>query len=205
MRNRQHVIAKCYGWVHLVPVMVAALLLSLFEVAYSLVTLRFGHSRDVLAAWGWNLLQTRQVVRSRRQISRLRKIRDRDIRRRQATGSTRLRNFLQGQIGGDIALQSLRSRAVGQVSTSFSAGPRRAASLTWVAIAAVLIFGSRHLLTQGVPVYGQFSSFPDTASLLSSYWSGWREVGVGVSGIGPAALVLGGGRRGRGDPARRRR
>lgn len=190
MRNRQHVIAKCYGWVHLVPVMVAALLLSLFEVAYSLVTLRFGHSRDVLAAWGWNLLQTRQVVRSRRQISRLRKIRDRDIRRRQATGSTRLRNFLQGQIGGDIALQSLRSRAVGQVSTSFSAGPRRAASLTWVAIAAVLIFGSRHLLTQGVPVYGQFSSFPDTASLLSSYWSGWREVGVGVSGIGPAALGL---------------
>ena len=193
MRHRQHVIAKCYGWVHLLPVMFAAFVLSLFEIAYSLVTLRFSHSRDVLAAWGWNLLQTRHVVRSRRQISRLRETRDRDIRRRQAAGSTRLRNFLQGQIGGDIALQSLRSRAVGQVSTSFSAGPRRAALLSWVAIFCVLMFGSRHLLTQGVPVYGQFSSFPDTTSLLSGYWSGWREVGVGASGIGPAALGLLGG------------
>ncbi|HAX05104.1 MAG TPA: hypothetical protein DCX77_05450 [Acidimicrobiaceae bacterium] len=193
MRHRHHVITKCYGWVHLIPVTFAALVLSLFEIIYSLLTLRFAHSRDVFAAWGWNLLQMRHVVRSRRHISRLRKTRDRDIRRRQAPGSTRLRNFLHGQIGGDIALQSIRSRAAGQVSTSFSAGPRRTALLSSVVIAVVLIFGSRHLLTQGVPVYGQFSSFPDTASLLSSYWSGWREVGVGIAGIGPAAIGLLGG------------
>lgn len=193
IRHRQHVIAKCYGWVYLLPVMFAALILSIVEIAYSMVTLRFGHSRDVLAAWGWNFLQARHVIRSRREISRLRKTRDRDIRRRQAAGSTRLRNFLQGQIGGEIALQSLRSRAVGQVSASFSAGPRRVAFLSWAVIAAVLMFGSRHLLTQGVPIYGQFSSFPDTDSLLSSYWSGWREVGVGAAGIGPAALALLGG------------
>ena len=193
MRHRHHVITKCYGWVHLIPVTFAALVLSLFEIIYSLLTLRFAHSRDVFAAWGWNLLQMRHVVRSRRRISRLRKTRDRDIRRRQAPGSTRLRNFLHGQIGGDIALQSIRSRAAGQVSTSFSAGPRRTALLSSVVIAVVLIFGSRHLLTQGVPVYGQFSSFPDTASLLSSYWSGWREVGVGIAGIGPAAIGLLGG------------
>ncbi len=193
MRHRHHVITKCYGWVHLIPVTFGALVLSLFEIIYSLLTLRFAHSRDVFAAWGWNLLQMRHVVRSRRHISRLRKTRDRDIRRRQAPGSTRLRNFLHGQIGGDIALQSIRSRAAGQVSTSFSAGPRRTALLSSVVIAVVLIFGSRHLLTQGVPVYGQFSSFPDTASLLSSYWSGWREVGVGIAGIGPAAIGLLGG------------
>ena len=54
----------------------------------------------------------------------------------------------------------------------------------------VLAFGSRHLLTQGVPAYGQFAAFPDPASLLSEYWGGWREIGVGVTGIGPAALGL---------------
>ena len=193
MRHRQHVIAKCYGWVHLVPVMVAAGVLSLLEMAYSLLTLRLSHTRDVLAAWGWNLLQIRNVLRSRRQIARIRETRDRDLRRRQAPGSTRLRSFLQGRIGGDIALQSIRGRAGRQVGESFAAGPRRTALLAWVLMGLVFIFGSRHLLTQGVPVYGQFSIFPDTSSLLSEYWSGWREIGVGTAGIGPAALGLLGG------------
>ena len=193
MRHRQHVIAKCYGWVYLVPVMVAAAILSLLEMGYSLLTLRLNHTRDVLAAWGWNLLQIRNVLRSRRQIARTRETRDRDLRRRQAPGSTRLRSFLQGRIGGDIALQSISGRAGRRVSESFAAGPRRTALLAWVVMALVLIFGSRHLLTQGVPVYGQFSIFPDTSSLLSGYWSGWREVGVGTAGIGPAALGLLGG------------
>jgi len=193
MRHRHHVMAKCYGWVHLVPIMVAAVVLSLLEVAYSLLTLRFSHTRDVLAAWGWNVLQIPNVLSSRRQIARIRETRDRNIRRRQASGSTRLRAFLQGRIGGDIALQSIRGRAGRQVSESFSAGPRRTALLAWAAMALVLVFGSRHLLTQGVPVYGQFSIFPDTSSLLSGYWSGWREVGVGTAGIGPAAVGLLGG------------
>ncbi|HJL99069.1 MAG TPA: glycosyltransferase [Acidimicrobiales bacterium] len=193
MRHRHHVMAKCYGWMHLVPIMVAAIVLSLLEVAYSLVTLRFSHARDVLAAWGWNLLHVRNVLSSRRQVAQIRETRDRVLRQRQAPGSTRLRGFLQGRIGGDIALQSISGRAGRRVSESFSAGPRRVALLAWTVIAVVLVFGSRHLLTQGVPVYGQFSTFPDTSSLLSGYWSGWREVGVGAAGIGPAALGLLGG------------
>ena len=105
MRYRQHIVAKCYGWVHLVPILIMAMLLSLLEVAYSLLALRFQHARDVFWAWGWNLLQIPYVLKARRRISHLRETRDRQIRRRQIAGSSRLRGFLQGQIGGDIALQ----------------------------------------------------------------------------------------------------
>tara|TARA_Y100001970_G_scaffold145093_2_gene178260 strand:- start:6994 stop:10089 length:3096 start_codon:yes stop_codon:yes gene_type:complete len=190
MRYRQHIVAKCYGWVHLVPTLIMAMLLSLLELTYSLLALRFQYARDVLWAWGWNLLQTPYVLKERRQISRVRETRDRQIRRRQMTGSSRLRGFLQGQIGGDIALQSIRGRAGRRLTQSFSAGPRRISLIAFSCVGLVLAFGSRHLLTQGVPAYGQFATFPETASLLSEYWSGWREIGVGAAGSGPAALGL---------------
>ncbi len=190
MRHRHHVIAKCYGWVHLVPVMTGAVLLSLLEFTYSLVVARFSQARDVAWAWGWNLCQIPYVLSSRRRIARTRKKRDKEIRRRQSPGSTRLKSFFQGQIGGDVALQTLRGRAGRRIADNFSAGPRRSALLAWVILFAVLAFGSRHLLTRGVPAYGQFADFPDAAALLSEYWSGWREIGLGVIGIGPAALGL---------------
>lgn len=190
LRYRHHIVAKCYGWVYLVPILLAAMVLSVLEMTYSLLVLRFHHARDVVWAWGWNLLQVRNVLKSRRQIARVRETRDREIRRRQVAGSSRLRGFLQGRIGGDIALQSIRGRAGRHVIGSFSPGPRRTLLLACGCLAAILAFGSRHLLTQGVPAYGQFAIFPDPTLLLSGYWSGWREIGVGVTGIGPAALGL---------------
>ena len=190
MRHRQHIFAKCYGWVHLVPILILAMVLSLLEVVYSLLALRFRHARDVFWAWGWNLLQIPYLLKARRHISRVRETRDRQIRRRQIGGSSRLRGFLQGQIGGDIALQSIRGRAGRRVTQSFAAGPGRISLIALSCLGLVLAFGSRHLLTQGVPAYGQFAAFPDPAFLLSEYWGGWREIGVGVTGIGPAALGL---------------
>ena len=190
LRHRHHVIAKCYGWIYLIPVMVGAIFLSLLELIYSLLVARFSQARDVAWAWAWNLYQIPYVLSSRRRIARTRKTRDREIRRRQSSGSTRLKLFLQGRIGGEVALQTLRGRAGRRIADNFLAGPRRSALLASGILLAVLGFGSRHLLTRGVPAYGQFADFPDAASLLSEYWSGWREIGLGVSGIGPAALGL---------------
>ena len=56
-------------------------------------------------------------------FSRKRNSRDRQIRRRQIGGSSRLRGFLQGQIGGDIAFQSIRGRAGRRVTQSFRRDP----------------------------------------------------------------------------------
>ncbi|MEC8922008.1 MAG: glycosyltransferase family 2 protein, partial [Actinomycetota bacterium] len=190
IRHRHHVIAKCYGWIFLVPVMFGAVLLSFLEFMYSFLVARFSQARDIAWAWGWNVCQIPYVLSCRRRIARTREMRDKEVRRRQSPGSTRLKSFLQGRIGGEVALQTLRGRAGRRIADTFMAGPRRTALLTWAILMSVLAFGSRHLLTRGVPAYGQFAHFPDASSLLSEYWNGWREIGVGVAGIGPAALGL---------------
>ena len=190
IRHRHHVIAKCYGWIYLVPVMVGAVLLSLLEVIYSVLVARFTQARDIAWAWGWNVCQIPYVLSRRRRIARTREMRDKEVRRRQSPGSTRLKSFLQGRIGGEVALQTLRGRAGRRIADTFMAGPRRTGLVTWAILLSVVAFGSRHLLTRGVPAYGQFAHFPDASSLLSEYWNGWREIGVGVAGIGPAALGL---------------
>ena len=193
VRHRHHVIAKCYGWIYLVPVMAGAILLSLLEFIYSVLVARFSQARDIAWAWGWNICQIPYVLSCRRRIAGTREMRDKEVRRRQSSGSTRLKLFLQGRIGGEVALQTLRGRAGRRLADTFMAGPRRAALLASGMLLSVLAFGSRHLLTRGVPAYGQFADFPDSSSLLSEYWNGWREIGVGVVGIGPAALGLLGG------------
>ena len=141
-------------------------------------------------SWVSTVLRVGTLWKARRQVASTRQIRDREIRRRQAPGSTRLKSFLQGQIGGDVALRAISGRAGHHMAGIFAPGERRKAAIFWCLLMTVIAFGTRHLLSQGVPAYGQFGVFPDANSMLSQYWSGWREVGVGISGIGPAGVGL---------------
>lgn len=188
-RHRLHSMAKCYGWVHLLGVLPLALLLGLAEMLYSLLFGRFAHARDVGAAWGWNLVRLPRILKARRRIKRHRRVRDRDLARLQTRGSARLNSFLRGQIGGDTRLQILADRGR-RFSGTFASGPRRTALIGWLLISLALAFGTRHLITRGIPVYGQFAEFPGTGSTWHGFWSGWRDTGLGSSGPGPAGLGL---------------
>ena len=46
---------------------------------------------------------------------------------------------------------------------------------------SVLGFGSRHLLTKGLPAIGRFQKLPeDPLDLFRSWWHGWRSTGTGI-------------------------
>lgn len=186
-RHRLHTISKCYGWVHLLWVLPFAMLLSAVEVLYSVALGRFGQARDITSAWVWNVVHTRRILRGRGQVKRYRRVRDGELRRLQVGGSARLNAFLRGQIGGEAGLQILASRGRNWTGT-FKSGPRRTALIVWLLVLALLGFGTRHLMTRGVPSFGQFANFPDAGSMLHAYWSGWREPGVGAPGSGPLSL-----------------
>ncbi len=188
-RHRLRTVSKCYGWVQLLWVLPFALLLSAVELLYSLLFGRFGQVRDIAAGWGWNLLRSGQIIRARRQVKRYRRVRDSRLRRLQVGGSSRLNAFLRGQIGGEAALQLLARRGRSFTGT-FRSGPRRTALVVWCLALALWAFGTRHLLTRGVPAFGQFANLPDAGAALHAYWSGWRETGVGAAGSGPVALGL---------------
>ncbi|MDG2112358.1 MAG: glycosyltransferase family 2 protein, partial [Actinomycetota bacterium] len=188
-RHRLHTISKCYGWVHLLWVLPFALLTSLLEILYSLVLGRFSQARDIASAWLWNLAHMPRILAGRRQVKGYRRVRDSKLRRLQVGGSARLSAFLRGQIGGDAGLQILASRGR-RFTGTFRSGPRRTALVTWGLLLALLAFGTRHLMTRGVPSFGQFAELPDAGAMLHAYWGGWRETGLGAAGTGPAGIGL---------------
>ena len=188
-RHRLRTVLKCYGWVQLLWVLPFAFIISLAEVLYSLLFGRFAQARDIAGAWIWNLSRLPGTVAQRRIIRKFRRVRDSELGRLHVRGSARLNSFLRGQIGGETRLQNLALKGKDFTGT-FRTGPRRAALLGWSAVALVWLFGTRHLLTRGVPVYGQFSSFPGASSLLHAWWSGWRDAGLGDSGAGPTGVGL---------------
>ncbi|MGZ0215967.1 MAG: hypothetical protein ACKVKP_07930, partial [Acidimicrobiales bacterium] len=116
-------------------------------------------------------------------------MRDRDLRRLQVSGSVRLKSFLRGQIGGELSLVVFENRRR-KIASQLKSASLQTVVAGWFVVLLVVAFGSRHLITQGVPAIGQFGDFPQAGELLNSYWSGWREVGTGVAGLGPAALGL---------------
>ena len=188
-RHRLRTVAKSYGWVHLLRVLPAALALTLGETLLALFTGRFRQARDVSGAWWWNLRRSAQITSARRDLARVRRVRDSDIGRLQVRGSARMSAFLRGQIGEGARFQDLAERGRAMAGT-LSDGPRRTALLVWTVMVLLFVFGTRHLITRGVPFVGQFAPFARPGSLSHAWSSGWREQGAGAAGPGPTALVL---------------
>ncbi len=188
-RHRLRTVAKSYGWVHLLRILPLALALTVGETLLALFTGRFRQARDVSGAWSWNLRRSGQITSARREISRFRRVRDSDIGRFQVRGSARMSAFLRGQIGEGARFQDLAERGRAMAGT-LSDGPRRTALLVWSVMALLFIFGTRHLITRGVPFVGQFAPLAEPGSLFHAWSSGWREQGVGSAGSGPVALAL---------------
>ena len=188
-RYRLYTTSKCYGWLHLVSVLPFAFLISVLEIIFSMMAGRVRQAFDVGAAWLWNTVRIVPILRARKQIKEYRLVRDRDLRRLQVSGSVRLKSFLRGQIGGELSLVVFENRRR-KIASQLKSASLQTVVAGWFAVLLVVAFGSRHLITQGVPAIGQFGDFPQASKLFNSYWSGWREVGMGVSGLGPTALGL---------------
>lgn len=188
-RYRLYTTSKCYGWLHLLSVLPFAFLISVLEIIFSIMAGRVRQACDVGAAWLWNAVHIIPILRARKQIKGSRLVRDRDLRRLQVSGSVRLKSFLRGQIGGELSLVVFENRRR-KIASKLKSASLQTVVAGWFAVLLVVAFGSRHLIMQGVPAIGQFGDFPQASELFNSYWSGWREVGTGVAGLGPAALGL---------------
>ena len=188
-RHRVRTIAKCYGWLDLLLVLPQAFLMALAEAVFATITGRFRQARDVLGAWVWNIVRVPAIFSGRRRLKRLRRVRDRDIRRLQVRGSARLTAFFRGQIGEGSRIQDFTERGRALAGT-LGDGPRRMAIVVWTVLAVLFLFGARHLITRDIVPVGQFVAFPDRGALLHSFGSGWSEVELGSSGPAPAGLGL---------------
>src|SRR3546814_19468966 len=70
-------------------------------------------------------------------------------------------------------------------------GTFRGAAMVWAGVALVLLAGSRHLITRGIPAVGALVELStEPMDLLRSFASGWRTAGLGPEASAPTAFGL---------------
>jgi GT2 family glycosyltransferase len=187
-RHRLRVVLTCYSTLTLLRIIPQIVVLHVGEVVYSLVAGRVSHAREVGAAWVWNLRRLRDVRSARRHVKGFRTVKDREIRRLMVSGSARFSQFVRGQIGSEDRFGGVARTGRGVVAAA-RRGTLRVSLAVWGAVALVLLAGSRHLITRGVPAIGEMVPFHSTPVDLFREWaSGWRSAGLGSEAPSPTAL-----------------
>ena len=196
LRHRLRAVLKNYSTFHLVRVLPQLALLAVAELLYGLLTGRVGTSRDILSAWRWNLAARKEIRVARQALKEVRLLPDSEVRRLQARGSARMSAFVRGQLAADGRLRrrAPHLRAVPRrpaVPGSVDDAGLRLPLVVVGILAAVLLLGSRDLLTGRLGAVGELTPFPDGPwSLLRSFFSGWRTVGLGSSAPAPPAFAF---------------
>ncbi len=188
-RHRIRTLLSVYGIGHSLRVVPQAIVYSLLRVLGALAVGQFSTARSAVGAWLWNLARPASLLRRRRLVRRTRKLSDSEIRPLQVGGFAPLTTYLRGQLGDD-SRGSLGSR-IRNLMQAVRAGPSRISLGFWALAVAVLVFGSRHLITRRVPVVGDLVPFDlGPGELLGRWFSGWSTMGTGHEAAAPTAFGL---------------
>jgi GT2 family glycosyltransferase len=190
-RHRVRVLLSSYRLWTLLLIVPQAWALTIAEILGALATGRFDQARAAAGAWPWNLAHLPSLWSARRQVARFRQVSDRAVRRHQVRGvvGPRLRLLRVG--AGGRATGRLAARRVdtvperGRMDVDPAAWSPGTAVVT-VVLTAVILLGSRHLLTQFVPAVGELVPAGGTPRELLGTWAGgWRTVGLGADAATP--------------------
>jgi GT2 family glycosyltransferase len=184
IRHRLRVVLTSYERWHLLRVLPQLLLLSLVTMVLGVLAWKPSRAVAEARSWWWNLRRGRSLWLARRHVRRFRRVRDRELRRLQVPGLIHPLLLVQRAGVGSGS----RRRAVRDRVEAWCAGWTRGGVAVLLVLAAVLLMGSRHLLTRGVPAVGDFASFGRPGDLIEQWLSGWRPAGLGTEAAAPAAL-----------------
>jgi GT2 family glycosyltransferase len=158
-------------------------LLSVGEAGLALLAGRVSHVRDVFASWLWNMRRLGEVRSRRRALRPLIRARPGDVRAMQESGSVRINAFVRGQIGRRTNDQQIR--------TVMRTGTARIAALSAAIVLFFVLFGSRTLISDGIPAIGDFLGFGESSNdLVGEWWSGWRHRDLGSPGTTRSGVLL---------------
>jgi GT2 family glycosyltransferase len=185
-------ILKNYGLLSLLWILPVHLAQGTIRMVSLLVTRRFEDAFQILAAWGWNLVNLPGTLRRRVMTQAVRAVPDRSVRRAMAPAWFRLRRLAQAatqallpDLGPADTAAPLPVRV--RVSQLVASHPVAAASVLGLLVAAVAY---RHLLGYSPLAGGGLSTFPPAPSdFFDEFFSGLRHTGLG--GTGPASPALG--------------
>lgn len=188
-RHRLRVLLSSCSPLSLLVAVPKLAVLNAAEVIYALLVGRTRHARDVAGAWVWNLRRIDELRAARQQVRSFRRVPDAEVRHIMARGSARFNQFLRGQIGGGDDRLSGLARTGRDAAGVLQSGTFRLAATVWAVIGLVLLAGSRHLVTRGVPSVGELLPFTSSPfDLFRSWTSGWHTAGLGSESPNPTAF-----------------
>lgn len=202
-RAELHAAMKAYGPWHRARVLPQIALLALTEMIVLLLVGSAERAREVAGAWAWNIRMRAATRKERREIRTIRRVSDSEVRQGQIRGSARVNKYmrlaftqglraahlgLDDPIAGPISLRAARN-ARGERQSLPRPTPR---AIAWTVIVLVVLFGTRQLLSGGLPVVGQFLRIPSPGSLIGQFASGHHQFGSTRAEFAtPATLLLG--------------
>ena len=212
--HRIRTILTCYRWFDLAWIIPLAFAWSMGEAVTRLFQGRPGQAWATMTSFLAGFGQPAKLLRARRRLQRRRQTGDHEIRRLQARGNSRLRAFLSLRVDGVLEgaphgglpfryrpadPEDVNEFGVAPVSTDPADGKAgrpdiwgwRGAGLVGIAIAVILVIGSRNLIGHELPAVNQI---PDTSAgwheIWRSWWAAWQQNGLGSAGPSSPALAF---------------
>lgn len=187
-RHQVRMLLSNYTGAHTARVLPQALLASLATILRALIRGRWQRVSNEVTAWLWNLTNIGGILARRGQVSQLRRVSDTDVRRFHTNGFEAINRYVQRR--GERAGVERSGRTAELIALSSSV-PGQITLGIWTSIAALICFGSRSLIQEGVPLVNDLVAIPeDSSSLFSAWWSSLRPGALGAEGFGATGLGL---------------
>jgi GT2 family glycosyltransferase len=181
--SRLFTVATLSGGWRLPGLFIETLVLSIIETVVGLFTGRLNQGLASLRAIVALPLRLPAIVVRRRQVKPLRLVPDGEVVGLQVRGSARLASFRRHRQHAAAAQRNslpFRRRA-GLVGTG---------KVLRTVVVLLVLFGSRTIISKGLPVVGQFVPLQSPRVALRAYLSGWNMQGFGSSSASPTAVGL---------------
>ncbi|MCY4631089.1 MAG: glycosyltransferase [bacterium] len=191
LRHQLRSVLVCAKASHLAGEVALMLALTVLEATLAVLTGHLRRAAALVGAWLWNLLGLAEIVSRRRRVAPTAGG-DR-VGRLTHSGYVSLARFAGSLARGESTVEGAgvlwgRRRRFGDAVRDLSV---QTAAAGWTVVLVLFIFGSRHLLTRGIPVFGEIALLGDSSGdLFRSFFSNWREAGLGADGPAPTAYGI---------------
>jgi hypothetical protein len=188
-RSRVRVLLTSYSFGTLLWLVPFGIVVAMVEALGDLLTGHPTRARAALSGWFFNLVHFRRLRKSRKRTQKLRHLHDRDLRELQINTGTRLSVWFSHHVHGEGRLRDLGLASRDAVD-SVADGMRAPAAIAFAVFLVLVVFGSRGLISHGVPAIGTFGTWPGVSELFNAFGSGWRYTGLGSASPAPPVFAL---------------
>ncbi len=182
--HRMMSVATLTGARRLPLVLLQLVVFTLGELIVSVFTGRLRQGVASLSALVGLVPRIPAIVGRRRRIASTRNVPDSEVAGLQIRGSARVSSYLRSRGSLPVDPDDTVERRWRQTAGS-------SPSIAWLVLLAVMVIGSRKLITGGLPSIGQVLPYPSSpADMLSEFRSGWWSHGLGRSVAAPTGYAL---------------